>query len=174
MTRRLVQDDPSAAGKESTAHSARTTFPVWRGVLLLAALDRLLFAAWALVRPGDLFGLLQLPPPRDAFLWPALGFLALGNVACLVLAARRWREWGGLVLVPLIGQFLEAGLWLWLLGTDRLVLPSRPLLILFAHDAVWLPVFAAFLVVWRRSGGSAAGTMEGGKAPTVPTQGNGS
>jgi hypothetical protein len=81
-----------------------------------------------------------------------LGVLAFGPVVCLLLAAARPAVHGGLVLVPLFGHVLQSGLWLWLLGTDRVTLPARPLLILLAHESIWLPVFLVFLYVGRRTG----------------------
>jgi hypothetical protein len=123
-----------------------------RALLLLAALDGLATAAWSLARPHDLFALLRMPPPADAFLWQVLGALALGPVVCLVLAAARPAVYGGLVLVPLLSRMLQAGLWLWLLATDRVALPPRPLLLLLAHEAVWFPLFLVFLCAGRRTG----------------------
>lgn len=158
---------------ERAARPPSAGIRLWRGLLLVAGLDRLLLSLWAIVRPGDLFDFVRLPPTQDAFLWPLLGLLGLGSVACLALAVWRPRECGGLVLVPLFGQCLAVGLWAWLLGTDRLVLPSHPLLILFAHDAFWLPVFAGFLWVWRRGRDNTASTMDGEDAPAIPKQGNG-
>jgi hypothetical protein len=93
-----------------------------------------------------------MPPPADAFLWQVLGVLALGPVVCLALAAARPAALGGLVLVPLLSRLLQAGLWLWLLGTDRIAVLARPLLFLLAHEVVWLPLFVVFLYAGRRSG----------------------
>jgi hypothetical protein len=128
-----------------------------RVLLLLGALDGLVAAAWSLARPDDLFTLLRLPPPADAFLWQVLAALALGPALCLVLAAARPAAYGGLVLVPLLSRVLQAGLWLWLLGADRVAVPARPLLLLLAHEVVWLPLFVVFLYARQRTEGQAPG-----------------
>jgi hypothetical protein len=129
---------------------------LYRLLFLLAALDRLGWGLWAVLRPGDMFGLLHIPlpegPPHDQLLlWKVLGVLALAHAAFLVILVG-WPEAGGpAVLVPLLGFALGTGLWLWVAGTDRLTLPSRvPPLLLAAHDAVWLPGCAWFLVAWQR------------------------
>jgi hypothetical protein len=122
-----------------------------RPLLVVAALDSLLAGVWALAYPAGLFALLGMTPPRDAFLWQVLGGLSLAHALCLALAAWRPGDYAGLVLVPLIGRALQCGLWLWLLGTDRVLLPAGPLTGLLVHDAVWLPLFAAFLFAARRA-----------------------
>jgi hypothetical protein len=116
-------------------------------LLLLAALDSLATGGVALLRPGDLFFWLQLPATTDRMLLcRVLGALMLTHVPCLTPAALRPVSWSGLIYVPLLGRALLAAIWLWLLNADR-VHPSRPALSwLLVHDAVWLPIFAAFLV----------------------------
>jgi hypothetical protein len=136
---------------------------VCRLLLLLAALDSLALGLWAVLRPQDLFALLLMPLSDAAhdrlLLWRALGLLALAHAGLLAILVWRPEMDGPLVLVPLIGRALGAGLWLWVARAERLDLPSltRPLL-LAAHDAVWLPVFAGFLLIWcrwRRAAGAA-------------------
>jgi hypothetical protein len=123
-----------------------------RLLLLLAAVDSAAAGAWALARPADLFALLGAAPARDGLLLGrVLGALTLGHVPCLVLGSARPPRWGGLVAVPLLGRALLAGVWLWLLGTDRVSLPHRPLLLLLAHDAFWAAGCAGFLLARRCS-----------------------
>ncbi len=118
-----------------------------RLLLILAALDCLLAGTWAILRPDDLFTRLNLPVTMDGrLLCRALGALTLGYVPCLVPAALWPRRWGGLVVVPLLGRTLLAGVWLWLLHADRVHPSPESLHWLLIHDAVWLPVFALFLV----------------------------
>jgi hypothetical protein len=124
-----------------------------RILLLLAAADSLAAGAWAVLRPGALFALLQTSPPAggDAlFLERILGLLLLGQALCLLAAAWRPADCGGLVLVPLAGRLLLCGVWLWLLGTSRVYLPPTPLRGLLLHDAAWVPVFLGFLWVRLR------------------------
>jgi hypothetical protein len=136
---------------------------LYRLLFLLAALDRLGWGLWALLRTRDVFALLQLPlpeaPPHDQLLlWKLLGVLALADAAFLVILLGRPESWGSAGLVPLLGFALGTGLWLWVAGTDRLALPSRvPPLLLAAHDAVWLPGCAWFLVAWQRWRARASG-----------------
>jgi hypothetical protein len=115
--------------------------------LLLAALDTTLAALWVVLRPSALLAFLELTPSRDALLLAqALGALMLGGqVPCLVLAAARPVTAGALALVPLTGRGLLVGLWLWLLGTDRVAVPGRPLGLLLAHDGLGLAVLGVFL-----------------------------
>jgi hypothetical protein len=134
--------------------------------LLPAALDTLAVGLWALARPADLFALLQAPPlPDPLLLWQALGALSLGHVLCLGAAIVRPDPCSGLVLVPLLGRALQAGIWLWLLGSDRVQgLPRHPLTLLLIHDTFWLAVFALYLGVWvlaRNQRPPDAGTDQG-------------
>jgi hypothetical protein len=146
-----------------------------RPLLLAAAVDSLLFGLWAVLRPADLFRLLDVPLPADAYhlwqvhvgvlsrdamssprvsdpflLWQFLGLLLLIHVTFLLPAAMRPSSRGGLALAPLLGRALQAGLWLWLLGTDRVRLPVPPLVVLLAHDVVGTAALAVCLfLAWR-------------------------
>jgi hypothetical protein len=146
-----------------------------RPLLLAAALDSLLFGLWAVLRPADLFRLLDVRLPDDAFylwqvhvgvlsrkamgaprvsdaflLWQLLGLLLLVHFVFLLLAALRPASRGGLALAPLLGRALQAGLWLWLLGTDRISLPVTPLAALLAHDALVAAALAGALFLIKR------------------------
>ena len=135
----------------------------YRLLFLLAALDRLGWGLWALLRPHAVLGLLQVSLPEssphdEVLLWQVLGGVALAHAAFLVILLWRPEACGPAALVPLLGFALGTGLWLWVSAADRLALPSRlPPLLLAAHDAVWLPGCACFLVTWhlwqRRTGG---------------------
>jgi hypothetical protein len=123
----------------------------WRAFLLLAAVDAAGAGAWLAARPGDLLAFLGQPPNDDALLLGRiLGILWLGHALALVLAAVRPRDFGGLVWLPLLGRGLTIGLWLWLLGTDRVQVPETPLLALIVHDVIWQPGFVRFL--WSARG----------------------
>jgi hypothetical protein len=135
--------------------AARIELPavtVFRVLLGLVALDGIAFGLWALLRPGDLFQWFQLPDlpadgPRDRLLlWTLLGGLNVTQAALTALAAWRPVEWGSLALAPLIGRLLGCGVWLFLLGTDRIDVPDGPLVILTLHDAVGAAILAAFLI----------------------------
>ena len=146
-----------------------------RLLLWAAALDSLLFGLWAVLRPAGLFGLLGVPLPDDAFylwqvhvgvlsrktmsspqisdaflLWQLLGVLLLAHLVFLLLAALRPAARGGLALAPLLGRALLAGLWLWLLGTDRVSLPRAPLAGLLAHDVLVLAALGVSLALPAR------------------------
>ncbi len=118
---------------------------LWQIALVLAALDSAAAGAWALFRPGDLFGFLQYPSSDDRLLLcRALGLLLLTHAPCLLLAAFR-SGFAGLTLFPLSGRLLLSGLWLWLLGSGRAPAAGGALTVLLAHDAVWPPLLTAFL-----------------------------
>jgi hypothetical protein len=51
--------------------------------------------------------------------------------------------------VAVVGRALGCGTWLWLLGTDRVQAAPGPLCLLLAHDAAWLALLLAFLLVRR-------------------------
>ena len=123
-----------------------------RPLLLLAALDSLLAGSWVVLQPTDLFNWLDLTPTRDGLLLSrAVGALTLTHVPCLLLAALRPRFWSGLTAVPLIGRTLLAGVWLWLLNSERIHPATVALQRLLAHDLVWLPLFVVVLVSAARS-----------------------
>jgi hypothetical protein len=134
---------------EQPANRPLSGVKLYSAFLLLAAGDSLAEGIWAVAWPAGLFDLLGTAPPQ-ILLWRTLGVFLLAQVPCLVFAAVRPLEYRSLILVPLIGRTLLAGVWLWLLGTDRISLPRTPLFILLAHDAVWLPGFAACLLARRR------------------------
>ena len=146
-----------------------------RLLLWAAALDSLLFGLWAVLRPADLFRLLDVRLPDDPFylwqvhvgvlsrktmssprvsdaflLWQLLGVLLLAHLVFLLLAALRPAARGGLALAPLLGRALLAGLWLWLLGTDRVSLPRAPLAGLLAHDVLVLAALGVSLALPAR------------------------
>jgi hypothetical protein len=119
-------------------------------LFLLAATDNVAYGGWAIAHPGGLFGLLGIIPSPDALLlWRVLGAVLVGQAWCLVAAARRPAH-RGLALVALSGRALLGSLWLWLLGTDRVVLPRESLLALLAHEGVWLVVVAGAYGLGRR------------------------
>jgi hypothetical protein len=117
-------------------------------LLLLAAFDSLVAGTWAMLAPDAFFAWLQLPPTHDGRLvCRVLAALILTHAPCLVLAALRPLRWVGLVVVPLVGRALLAGVWLWLLNSDRTHPAPSVLRWLLVHDAVWLPLLVVF--VWR-------------------------
>jgi len=116
-----------------------------RLILAVAAVDCTAMGLWAIVAPNDLFTRLTLAPPTDGFLWTWLGWLSLANALCLVMAAIWPGSFRGLTYVPWLGRMLSCGMWLWLLGTDRIAPASAPLWWLLAHDALWLVALTVIL-----------------------------
>ena len=115
-------------------------------LLLAAALDSAVMGALALIYPSILFHFLLIPANNDGLLLcRLLGVLFLAHGPFLFLAARQPRVYGGLTLAPLFGRMLSCGVWLWLLGSGRTPADHAALLVLLAHDAVWLPIFVDFL-----------------------------
>jgi hypothetical protein len=124
-----------------------------KALLLLAALDSAAMGAVALIYPSLLFHFLQIPSNNDGLLLcRLLGVLFLAHGPFLFLAARQPAVYGGLTLAPLFGRMLSCGVWLWLLVSERTHADHAALLVLLVHDAVWLPIFAGFLLglqAWR-------------------------
>jgi hypothetical protein len=117
-------------------------------LLLLAALDSAAMGAVALISPSLLFHFLHIPSNNDGLLLcRLLGVLFLAHGPFLFLAARQPRLYGGLTLAPLFGRILCCGVWLWLLGSTRTTADHAAIFALLIHDAVWLPLFACFLLV---------------------------
>ncbi len=134
-----------------------------RAFLALVAVDSLLTGLWLVVVPTGLFQLLEIPP-RDLILAQGLGLLFLAHVSCLVLAAGRPADYRGLALVPLLGRALLAGMWTWLLLSDRIT-PYRPALYgLLVQALVWLPGLAWTL---RGPDSALAGEPGSASAPNV-------
>ena len=130
--------------------------PLWQGLLVVAALDSAAAGGWAVLRPEDLFSLLQYPPSGDrVLLCRALGLLFLTHAPCLLLAAFR-PGFAGLTLYPLAGRLLSSGVWLWLLGSGRMPAAGGVLTVLLVHDAVWPPLLAAFLWTYRANRAAAS------------------
>jgi hypothetical protein len=124
-----------------------------RVLLLLAGLDSLALGTWASTRPADLFQWVALAPSEDALrLWQVVGVLTLGQVPCLVLAAARPARFGGLVVAPVFGRALQAGLWLWLLGTPQVRVATPPVLLLCAHDVFGFAALLGWLGFWGWQG----------------------
>ena len=121
-----------------------------RVLFLLAAADGLLAGGWVLLRPNDLFTFLQ-TKPREPLLVLLLGLLALAHAVICALIAWKPCAWGALVLLPLAERFLGMGLWLWYLASGQPEGPPiAPVFWLAVHDAVWIPAFTCFLLVWSR------------------------
>jgi hypothetical protein len=115
-----------------------TSLLLRRAFLVYVGLEDLLTGLGLLVWPEELFRLLKVEP-RDLVLYHALALLILARIPCLALAAWRPRDWRHLVLVPIIGRLLLAGMWTWLLCSDRVILPQPALYGLLAFALIWLP-----------------------------------
>jgi hypothetical protein len=117
----------------------------------LAATDLLACGFWLALRPGDLFGLLEMSPlPDGVFLARLLGGVLVGEGLFLVLAMAM-PGWRSLAWVALWGRVLEVGMGLFLLGTDRVVLPRPALVGLVGHAVVGLALVGAGLWSIRRA-----------------------
>jgi hypothetical protein len=134
-----------------------------KAILAIASLDSFAYGVWAVCWPYDLFNRLELET-RDSvkwkvlgvgletmdhiLLWRVMGALFLAQALILAIAAWRPSDYGSLVVSSLIGRLLPLGMWLWLLGTERVQLRAAPLYLLAVHDGVWVLVFSVFLVLW--------------------------
>ncbi len=132
----------------------------FQAVLLLTAVDCLVYGLWALFRPEGVFEWLQfatheaiswklfkarIESADEVLLWRAVGVLLLAHAVLVLLAAWRPRFFGSLVWVPLIGRGLLLGLWLWLLGSDRVDVARAVLWALAGHDGSVLILLGAVL-----------------------------
>jgi hypothetical protein len=147
---------------DGSARQPRWVVYLARVFLILAAGDSLAYGGWIIARPAGLFELFGLAPgtklrPEGFFgpvedrrlLWTCLGVALLFQGFCLLAAAVQSARFRSLLFVPLLGRGLLVGLWVWLLASDRLLLPREPLLALLAHDAVWLPGLVVCLTLSR-------------------------
>jgi hypothetical protein len=140
-------------------------------VLLLAAVDCLVYGLCALFRPEGVFEWLQFGTHKaiswklfkaqiesadEVLLWRIVGVLLLAHAVLGFLAAWRPRSLVSLVWVPLIGRGLLLGLWLWLLGSERVELAMNALWVLMGHDGAVLILFGMVLTWSGFSRGSAS------------------
>jgi hypothetical protein len=153
MAAALTSSLTTIGGEENVSRGARgTLLGMALALLVLAAIDSLVMGAWACWRPQDLFAFLQTTGSPDALLLcRALGAIWIFQGVCLFFAVVRPAENGLVVLLPLSGRMLLCGVWLWLLGTDRVTLPADRLRMLLLHDAIWVPIFGGFLLVRPRA-----------------------
>jgi hypothetical protein len=136
---------------------------LFRILLALAAVDSLAYALWAMVWPDGLFQHLDVPPHEPIewkligvgletadhiLLWRVMGALFLAQACILAVVVWKPNVYGSMIVAALIGRLLPLGLWLWLLGTERVQLRAAPLEALAIHDGVWVLVFTVFLVLW--------------------------
>jgi hypothetical protein len=122
-----------------------------RVILGLAGLDALATGLWLAARPAGLLHFLDSPASPDALLLlHGLGAIHLGYAGCLLLSAARHGAYRGLAVAPLLGLLIQAGLWLWLLGTRRVSLPAGPLGVLLGHDGFWALALALALAAEGR------------------------
>ncbi len=129
-------------GPNSTRRGARV-------LLVLATLDNAAFGIWAIAIPAGLFDWLGLSPSADALLlWRLMGVVLLLGAGCLLAAARSSRN-AGLMWVPLTARILLSGIWLWLLGTQRVAALRGPLGALLVHDGTWLGLVLSSRVLER-------------------------
>lgn len=146
-------------------------------LILLVLLDTVAAGLWLAARPAGLIDYLglpprsdigawqlfrssaSLPPPRDAGLGQLLGLLLLAQGACLATVFARPRRRAGLLLFPLVGRAITAGIALWALGTTATFPIHRspfaerlPLVRLAAHEAAIALLLAGIvaLVTWGR------------------------
>jgi hypothetical protein len=148
---------------DGSARQPRRGVYLARFFLILAAGDSFAYGSWIIARPAGLFEQFGLAPgaklrPEGLFgpvedrrlLWTCLGVALLFQGFCLLASAVRPARFRALLFVPLLGRGLLTGLWLWLLASDRLLLPREPLLGLLAHDASWLPGLVVCLTLKGR------------------------
>jgi hypothetical protein len=140
--------------------------PVLATILLVAvAVDTLVYGGWAVAAPDDLLARLDVAGPTvkwkflgkeretsdPRLLWRAMGVLFLAQAAILAIAAWRPGALGALVFAPLLGRLLPLGVWLWLLGQQRVQLSTTTLWLLIIHDGLCVLLLTAFLLGSRRS-----------------------
>jgi hypothetical protein len=132
--------------------------------LVVGALDCVAYGLYAWFRPEWLFEFLQFathPPidweilrvslesPDEVLLWRLLGAFFWAHSVILVVAAWRPRRLGSIAWAPLIGRGLMLGLWLWLLGSERVHMARNALWVLVGHDGAVLLLLGMVLTwVW--------------------------
>ena len=140
--------------------------PILATILLAAvAVDTLVYGGWAVAAPDDLLARLEVAGPTvkwkflgkeretsdPRMLWRTMGILLLAQAAILAFAVWRPGALGSLVFASLLGRLLPLGVWLWLLGQERVQLSVATLWFLSIHDGVCAVLLTVFLIGSRRA-----------------------
>jgi hypothetical protein len=124
--------------------------PKWMSrVLALAATYNLIWGAWVILRPLDLFHLADAPPPLYPSIWQCVGMIVgVYGIGYAIAARDPYRHWP-IVLVGLLGKLLGPIGFVWMLATTNVGDPGRlPISwgwTLVTNDLVWWIPFASIL-----------------------------
>ncbi|MCB2231006.1 AhpC/TSA family protein [bacterium] len=114
-----------------------------RHVLLAAALYNVLFAAWSIFFPSQVFTLFGMGVPRDLFLWQGIGLMiGIFGLGYGIAATNPLRHWP-LVLIGLVGKIASpfGFLWFWWQGS----VPLSWGLMTIPNDIIWWAPFVIIL-----------------------------
>ncbi len=141
----MSDDDLNAINETATNETA----PIWmRYVLLAAAAYNLLWGAWVVLRPDDLFNWVGILSPRYPGIWQCVGMIVgVYGVGYAIAAFDPFRHWP-IVLVGFLGKvFGPIGMIYNLLlatpGEGRL--PAQFAWTNLTNDVIWWVPFAAIL-----------------------------
>ncbi len=125
--------------------------PRWIFVTLwLAGIYNLLFGAWVILLPHQLFALLQIPEPKPIAIWQCVGMIVgvygFGYICAAYAPARHWP----IVLVGLIGKLLgPIGFYF---AANKGDLPWKFGYLNITNDLIWWIPFSFILArAWRIS-----------------------
>jgi hypothetical protein len=119
----------------------------------LAAAYNLVWGITVVVFPNLLFEILRVAPVNYPFLMSGIGmFVAVYGYGYWIVSREPLR-YPQLVIIGLLGKTLgPVG---WAFAVWRGEIPARTLLINVFNDLIWLPLFVAYLVWYRRRLGTA-------------------
>ena len=124
-------------------------------VLVIAGIYNLLFGAWAVLFPENIFEVLDMEPPNYAFLWQCIGMIVgVYGIGYLAAARNPLRHWP-IVLVGLLGKiFGPIGFLQTAIAGD---IPWSFGWMIITNDLIWWIPFTGIMIAALQSRRAAAG-----------------
>lgn len=114
----------------------------------LAAAYNLTWGATVVLFPNLPFEILRIPPVNYPFLMSGIGMFVAVYAYGYWVVSRELLRYPQLVIIGLLGKTLGPIGWAFTVWRGQI--PARTLLINVFNDLIWLPLFVAYLVWYRR------------------------